>query len=120
VLVREACARLADRVEDGHPDTSPTEPDLEAVWRVYARKARTGPCRCLLGSRAQHVPQRRLVGGGRCRRRRGMVADRGSAGTVSVVDAEHSSGPSRWEEFHFRSVRGATWHLTQRVRLKRW
>ena len=31
----------------------------------------------------------------------GMVAERGSAGTVVVVDAERGTGPSRWEESHF-------------------
>src|SRR5918998_5551983 len=30
----------------------------------------------------------------------GMVADRGSAGTVSVVNAERGSNPSRWEGSH--------------------
>ncbi|WP_138733589.1 hypothetical protein [Modestobacter excelsi] len=41
-FVREACARLADRVDDEHTDASATEPDLDAAWRVYARRARTG------------------------------------------------------------------------------
>ncbi len=43
-FVREAATRLAKKVGDdsGPGDPSTAEPDLEAAWRVYIRKARTG------------------------------------------------------------------------------
>ncbi|GAA3671684.1 hypothetical protein GCM10023081_07530 [Arthrobacter ginkgonis] len=41
-FVREAAIRLADRVGDETPDTDTAEPDIQAAWRVYARRARTG------------------------------------------------------------------------------
>jgi hypothetical protein len=42
-FVREAATRLGERAAaDGNTDTSTDEPTLEAAWRVYARRARTG------------------------------------------------------------------------------
>jgi hypothetical protein len=41
-FVREAATRLADRVGDETPDPDTAEPDLQAAWRVYTRRARTG------------------------------------------------------------------------------